>query len=350
MGKKINSLSTIAVTMGDPAGIGPELCLKIAADVNLRQICKLAIIGNAGLFSRVGKKCGLSVPDRVVSWRQWMDKSNSDDSVTIVDCSGSGSDATDGLLADADVLPGKIDAACGRAAFTYVENALEAAMRSRAAAVVTAPIHKESFARAGVPFPGHTEILAEKTGTKNFCMMLTSDEITVSLATTHIGLCEVAGQLNTQRISDVIRLTDAAMQRIRRRRPRLTVCGLNPHAGEHGLFGMGEEEKYISPAIETAIGDGIDVVGPLPPDTAFLPSIRRKTDAYVCMYHDQGLIPMKMLAFDTGVNVTLGLPIIRTSVDHGTGFDIAWTGKASPRSLQEAVRLAAILADGAETK
>ena len=328
--------------MGDPAGIGPELCLRLAADPSMGRMCELAFIGNARLFDRVAQKCRLAVPECVIPWKNWIANSSnqpSDAPVTIIDTG-----LTDGLAPDVPITPGKIDAACGRAAFTYVENGIQAAIAGRAAALVTAPIHKEAFALAGVPFPGHTEILAERTGTKNYCMMLTSDEITVSLVTTHIGLGDVAGQINSARILDVIRLTDEAMRRIRRRRPRLTVCGLNPHAGEHGLFGVGEEEKHIAPAIETARGEGIDIVGPLPPDTAFLPSQLRGTDAHVCMYHDQGLIPLKMLAFDKGVNVTLGLPIVRTSVDHGTAFDIAWTGKASAESLLRAVQLAVRLA------
>ena len=333
--------------MGDPAGIGPELCLRLAADPSMGRMCELAFIGNARLFDRVAQKCRLALPQCVTPWKSWIANSSnrpSDAPVTIVDCSGVDTAATDGLAPDAAVVPGKIDAACGRAAFTYVENGIAAAIAGRAAALVTAPIHKEAFALAGVPFPGHTEILAEKTGTKNYCMMLTSDEITVSLVTTHIGLGDVAGQINSARILDVIRLTDGAMRRIRRRRPRLTVCGLNPHAGEHGLFGVGEEEKHIAPAVEAARSEGIDIVGPLAADTAFLPSRRGDTDVFVCMYHDQGLIPLKMLAFDKGVNVTLGLPIVRTSVDHGTAFDIAWTGKASEQSLLRAVQLAVRLA------
>ncbi|MEA1950765.1 MAG: 4-hydroxythreonine-4-phosphate dehydrogenase PdxA, partial [Planctomycetota bacterium] len=266
-----------------------------------------------------------------------------DPPVTIVDCSPAENYAGDGLAIDVHVVPGRIDAACGQAAYCYIDAAIQAALDQRVAALATAPIHKEALDAAGVPFPGHTEILAERTGTGNYCMMLTSDEITVSLVTTHVGICHIATQIITPRILEVIRLSDQAMRRIRGRRPRLIVCGLNPHAGEHGLFGSGEEERHIAPAVEAARCEGIDIRGPFAPDTAFLPSNRNKTDAYICMYHDQGLIPMKMLAFDRGVNVTLGLPIIRTSVDHGTAFDIAWTGKAAHESLLQAVRLAALL-------
>jgi len=171
-------------------------------------------------------------------------------------------------------------------------------------------------------------------------MMLTADAITCSLVTVHVGYHEVPALLTVRSVLDTIELTANALQRIRRRAPRLLVCGLNPHAGEHGLFGTGEEERIIAPAVEAARAAGIDVRGPLPPDTAFLPRFRASCDAYVCMYHDQGLIPLKALAFEEAVNVTLGLPIVRTSVDHGTAFDIAWQGLADPSSFVRAVQLA----------
>lgn len=176
--------------------------------------------------------------------------------------------------------------------------------------------------------------------------MLYSDDLTVSMVTTHIGYFEVPERLSVDRVYDVIQLTHEAMRRMRGRSPRLAVCGLNPHAGEHGLFGQREEERCIEPAIARAREAGMQIEGPLPPDTAFTTSVRKRTDAVVTMYHDQGHIPFKMLAFDTGVNTTLGLPIIRTSVDHGTAFDIAWQGKASPTSLYSAIAVAAELASG----
>jgi 4-hydroxythreonine-4-phosphate dehydrogenase len=221
-------------------------------------------------------------------------------------------------------------------------------MSGLVAGVATGPIHKEALHAAGIPFPGHTEIFADRTQAARSCMMLTSDAITCSLVTTHIGYRDVPGQLSIERILEVIQLTAEAMQRIRGRPARLTVCGLNPHAGEHGLFGDGEEERIIAPAVAAARQQGYDVQGPLPPDTAFLPPRRQSTDAFVCMYHDQGLIPLKALAFDTAVNITLGLPIVRTSVDHGTALDIAWTGRAQAGSLVQAVLLAARLAGGSQ--
>jgi len=175
-------------------------------------------------------------------------------------------------------------------------------------------------------------------------MMLASDEITTSFVTGHIGFVDVTRELNTARILDVIELTAEAMMRLRGQSARILVCGLNPHAGEHGLFGLQEEEKIIGPAVAAARARGINVEGPISPDAAFLPDRRRQIDAFVCMYHDQGHIPFKMLSFDTGVNITLGLPIIRTSVDHGTAFDIAWSGRADAKSMIQAVLWAARLA------
>ena len=241
------------------------------------------------------------------------------------------------------VRPGEIDAACGQAAFTYIEAAIEAALDGHVAAVATAPIHKEAFHRAGVPFPGHTELFATRTGTDRFCMLLASEELAVGFVTMHNSVAEISDKLSVERVLEVIELTANAVHRLRGKRPSVTVCGLNPHAGEHGLFGP-EETTFIRPAIRAASDAGLEIDGPLPPDTAFLPEVRARTGAYVAMYHDQGHIPFKMLAFDTGVNITLGLPIVRTSVDHGTAFDIAWQGVAKPTSLIQAITYAVRLA------
>jgi len=208
-------------------------------------------------------------------------------------------------------------------------------------AIVTAPINKEALHLAGHRFPGHTEILAALTHARRTVMMFASDTMICGLVTTHCAYADVPGLITRKRVRDVIELTAQAAERLRGRSPRLTVCGLNPHAGEHGLFG--DEERVITRAIEGARKNGLNIRGPLPPDTAFRTRERARTDAYVCMYHDQGLIPFKMLSFETGVNITLGLPIIRTSVDHGTAFDIAWTGRADHRSMIQAVRYAIAL-------
>jgi 4-phospho-D-threonate 3-dehydrogenase / 4-phospho-D-erythronate 3-dehydrogenase len=308
-------LPRIAITMGDPAGIGPELCLRLLTSEHVRQVCSPLIFGDMGILQRVARKLGWPLPD---------DKFVRD---------------LGAIDADA-VEPGIVSAKCGRAAYSYIVSAIDEAMAGKVDAIATGPIHKEALHAAGIPFPGHTEILAERTKSDRSCMMLTSEAITCSLVTVHVGYREVPALLTTERIIDTIDLTARAMHRMRGRKPRLLVCGLNPHAGEHGLFGSGEEERIIMPAIADARSRGIDVAGPLPPDTAFLPKYRQTTDAYICMYHDQGLIPLKALAFDEAVNVTLGLPIVRTSVDHGTAFDIAWRGIADVSSFIKAVELA----------
>jgi 4-hydroxythreonine-4-phosphate dehydrogenase len=247
------------------------------------------------------------------------------------------------------VQPGKVSAACGRAGYIYIEKAIQAALVKKIDGVVTAPIHKEALHLAGVKFPGHTEIFTALTKTRRSCMMLHSDKLTVSMVTTHIGFAEVPKKISVRRILDVIELTANAMQQILRRKPNLAICGLNPHAGENGLFGNREEEKFVAPAIARARKNKISIEGPLPPDAAFTANQRKKYDAIVCLYHDQGHIPFKMLAFDTGVNVTLGLPIVRTSVDHGTAFDIAWKDKADATSLFSAIKVAAHLAKNAKS-
>jgi 4-hydroxythreonine-4-phosphate dehydrogenase len=309
------SKPTIAVTMGDPAGIGPELCLRLLQNDAITTLCRPVIFGDFSVLQRVSSLLGLPFDPNAVR-----------DLCCV-----------DGSL----VIPGAVSAMCGDAAFQYVIASIEAGLAGEVAAVATAPLNKEAMHAAGHRYPGHTEIFAERMSAARSCMMLTSPELTCSFATVHVGLCDVPGLLSVQRVLDVIELTHDAMRRIRGREPKLVVCGLNPHAGENGLFGQREEERFIIPAIERALARGIQAEGPLPPDTAFLASRRKTTDAFICMYHDQGHIPLKALAFDSAINTTLGLPVVRTSVDHGTAFDIAWQGKANPNSLFEAVLLAA---------
>jgi len=309
----------IAVTMGDPGGVGPEICLQLLQNADVASICTPVIFGDLGILRRVAEKLAWPMPaeSAVVDLRA-MDASS--------------------------VQPGVCDARTGAAGFAYVNAAIDAALAGEVAAVSTAPLNKEALAAAGVKFPGHTEIFAARTDSKRWCMMQYSEEITCTFVTVHVGYAEVPRLLTTARILEVIELSAEGLQRIRGRAPMITVCGLNPHAGEHGLFGDREEERIIIPAIEAARAKGIRIDGPLPPDTAFLPWKRKSTDVFVCMYHDQGHIPVKALAFDSAVNTTLGLPIIRTSVDHGTALDIAWQGKANPSSLAHAVTLAVKLA------
>jgi 4-hydroxythreonine-4-phosphate dehydrogenase len=318
----------IAVTMGDPAGIGPEICLHLLNDTSLASHCVPVVFGDASVLRRVATQLKITFTAPVVK------EIGSPTVPTVLDLQCV--DAT-------SLVPGQVDARCGDAAFRYVIASIEAGLAGQVDAVATAPLNKEAMHAAGHKYPGHTEIFAERMQAPRSCMMLTSPELTCSFATVHVGYHEVPGLLTVRRILDVIELTAAAMQRIRGRKPRLVVCGLNPHAGEHGLFGQREEERFIQPAIEAARAQGLHIEGPLPPDTAFLARRRKETDAFICMYHDQGHIPLKALAFDSAINTTLGLPVIRTSVDHGTAFDIAWQGKANPNSLGEAVRLAAKL-------
>ena len=321
--------------MGDPAGVGPELCLRLLADREMSERCVPVIFGDAAVLDRVATQLHWPLEARRISRAEWPNACRELAEPAVLDLK---------CIEAAAIVPGKVAGICGQAAFDCFTFAIDEALAGRVDAITTAPLNKEALHAAGQPFPGHTEILEARTKAERSCMMLTSEQITCSLVTVHIGLRDVPTLLTTQGILDTIELSAAAMQRIRGRKPRLLVCGLNPHAGEHGLFGDREEERVIIPAIEAARRKGIDIDGPLPPDTAFLPKYRKACDCYICMYHDQGLIPLKALAFDEGVNVTLGLPIVRTSVDHGTAFDIAWQGKADVSSLKHAVDLAIRLA------
>jgi 4-hydroxythreonine-4-phosphate dehydrogenase len=327
----------LGLTMGDPAGVGPELCLRaIEESLELKE-CIPVVFGDGSVVKRL-TEAGLRGPEcQVITLQEWDRRKEAVREPLLVDCA-----AIDGRT----VKSGEVSAACGKAAMEYIQRSIEAAMNGRLDGVVTAPVHKEALHLAGVPFPGHTEIFTALTGARRSCMMLRSEVLTVSMVTTHVGYSEVPGRLSVERVRDVIELTAEAMQWILRRVPRLGVCGLNPHAGEHGLFGHREEERFVQPAVEQARKKGIAVDGPLPPDAAFTDGQRKRFDAIVTLYHDQGHIPFKMMAFDTGVNITLGLPIIRTSVDHGTAFDIAWKGLANPQSLFAAIRIAAELASG----
>jgi 4-hydroxythreonine-4-phosphate dehydrogenase len=314
--------------MGDPAGIGPELCLRALHSPEIRRLCTPVLFGSIEVLQSVSRALPLEVP-RDIAVVDDPNLTRSEQPV-VVNC----------RIELAEFQPGKVSAECGAAGFACIKTAIEQALGGSIDAVVTAPIHKESLRLAGVPFPGHTEIFTALTSSKRTCMMLRSDVITVSMVTTHVGYADVPEGLSTHRVLDVIELTADALHRMIGRTPRLAVCGLNPHAGENGLFGQREEQRLIEPAIKHAQDRGISVAGPLPPDTAFTTQARERFDGIVCMYHDQGHIPFKMLAFDQGVNITLGLPIVRTSVDHGTAFDIAWKGVAKATSLLSAIKCA----------
>jgi 4-hydroxythreonine-4-phosphate dehydrogenase len=327
----------IAITMGDPAGIGPEICLQLLNHAATVAQCIPIVFGDVSVLRQVAQKLGLPCNAPVISKADWGTQSRKLRGPAVLDLQ---------CLGAVNITPGRVDARSGEAAFQYVLAAIRAGLASEVDAVATGPLNKEALRAAGHNYPGHTEIFAEHMKAARSCMMLTSDELTCSFVTVHVGYVEVPRLLSIQRILDVIELTTEALRLMRGREPRLIVCGLNPHAGEHGLFGEGEEERFILPAIAAARERGINIEGPLPPDTAFLPARRRATDAFICMNHDQGHIPLKALAFDSAINLTLGLPVVRTSVDHGTAFDIAWQGKASANSLIAAVQLAARLAPG----
>lgn len=295
--------------------MGPELAIRCANLPDVTQRCRPILYGPRDCLYRIAKAIAVPMP----TW--------------VRDVGQVG-----------QVAAGVFDASTGRASFDAFDAAISDAIENKVAAVVTGPIQKEAWHQAGIQFPGHTEVLAARTGVKDFCMMLTSKEVSVVLVTIHIPLAEVPGRLRSTSICQAIRLAADAMQRRHQRTPRIVVCGLNPHAGENGLFSHGEEANVIAPAVQQCADEGIDVVGPVPPDTAFTPAMRSATDAFVCMYHDQGLIPIKALSFDDAVNVTLGLPIVRTSVDHGTALDLAWQGKANHRSMLAAIEMAVDLA------
>jgi 4-hydroxythreonine-4-phosphate dehydrogenase len=254
---------------------------------------------------------------------------------------------------DLDVLPrdlpfGELSAAAGDAAFQYIRRAVELAVNGAIQAICTAPLNKEALHRAGHKYPGHTELLAELTGVPEVSMMLSTGKVRVIHVTTHIGLIDAIERIDVGLVYRTIERGHRTMVDAGIAAPTIAVCGINPHAGENGLFGRGEEEEKIAPAIEQARAKGIDAFGPLPADTVFFRAGRGDFDLVVAMYHDQGHGPIKILGLEAGVNITVGLPVIRTSVDHGTAFDIAGTGTADEGSMIEAIRQAAALAPGQE--
>jgi len=319
----------MAITMGDASGVGPELILRRAAEGALID-GSVVVFGDAAILDR-----GLGLLDLDVSIRVVVEPADViAGTLSVIDAH---------LLSAADHRPGVLDAASGAAARAYVAAATDAALTGSVAGIVTMPINKEATQLGDPTFVGHTEFIAERCGASSVTMMLTAEHDTGSLAVTHVSthcsLREAIDRVRADRVLDVIRLTQDALRRFIGR-PRIAVCGLNPHAGEHGLFGS-EDAEHIQPAIDAARAEGIDASGPHPADTVFFQAVHRaRFDAIVVMYHDQGHAPMKLLAFDTGVNVTLGLPIIRTSVDHGTAFDIAWKGEAFTDSLDHALAFA----------
>lgn len=310
----------IAVTMGDPAGVGPEILIKALNDARVKKAASVMAVGDLGVLRAAAKKLRLKGPkdEQVIS-------------VTSLDLK--------------KLKIGKPSKLSGEASVAFIEEALYMTAIGDADAFVTCPISKEAVKKAGFKFPGHTEFIAHLTGTEEFVMMLGGHDLKVVLVTIHEPLKKVPGLISIESVFKTIAVTDRAFREdFGLKKPRIAVCGLNPHAGEAGMFGD-EDKNIIEPAVKKARKAGIDAIGPLPSDTVFYRAVRKKEfDCVVAMYHDQGLGPLKLMHFDDGVNATLGLPVIRTSVDHGTAFDIAWQGKASHESLVAAIEMAADMA------
>jgi 4-hydroxythreonine-4-phosphate dehydrogenase len=319
----------LGITVGDPAGIGPEVCLKSAQDPRV-GVARLLAIGSMQALERARAV----VPDPP-SLRRISSVGEARFEPGVLDVLP--------VPSDQAVPVGEVSAAAGQIAFEGVELAVSLAVAGDIDGIVTAPLNKEAIALAGHPYPGHTEILAHLTGTPDFAMMLTAQRLRVVHVTTHIGIRQMLEQVTTERVLTTIRLAHRALRDIGLVNPSVGVSGLNPHAGEHGLFGS-EEATTITPAIERARAEGIDATGPWPADTLFGRAVNGDFDVAIAMYHDQGHIAVKVLGFETGVNATIGLPIVRTSVDHGTAFDIAGTGSAGHDSLVEAVLVGAAMA------
>jgi 4-hydroxythreonine-4-phosphate dehydrogenase len=323
---------TIAITMGDPSGIGPEIIMKALALPEVHAICRPLVIGDAARLRQAGRIVGAgitvdSLPDAGAA------KFES----TAVQC-------VDLNLVPEDLPFGRLSAAAGEAAYRYIEKAVRVVQAGQAQAICTAPLSKEALHAAGHKFPGHTELLAHLTGTPEVSMMLVSPKLRVIHVTTHIGLIDAIARIEPGLVERVIARGHNVLVKAGIEDPKIGVCAINPHAGEGGLFGRGEEAEKIAPAVEACRARGWDVSGPLPADTLFFLAGRGDFDMVVAMYHDQGHGPIKVLGLESGVNITVGLPVVRTSVDHGTAFDIAGKGIADERSLVEALRQATALA------
>ena len=320
-------LPVFTISIGDPSGIGPEVAVKACADESLHTLARWVIVGDAWQVAELAEQFGLTV-DQVITD---IDELAHDSRVSVLDAR---------QISKAEVTVAQVNAECGEAAVNYVRIATQLCIDGKSNAIVTAPINKEAVVATGRKrFCGHTEFIADMCGRDTSRMLLVNDQLCVVHVTTHCSLFDAATKIDVQRIRETIEIGHQAMLHLGFESPRLCICGLNPHAGENGMFGN-EESRLIVPAVELAREQGIDITGPFPADTLFMQGVRGKCDMIVAMYHDQGHVPMKLLDFEHTVNVTLGLPIIRTSVDHGTAFDIAGLGKADPEDMKTAMRLA----------
>ena len=319
----------LAITMGDPAGVGPEIILKALSHADVYSRCRPLVIGDARILHRAAPWVD-EAPLRIDVVREPAAGLYNPDKLTLLDLHNA---------TPSECPPGRISAAAGRAAVEYVFSACDLALAKLVDAVVTAPLNKAAMNLAGFHYAGHTELLAERTHAGKVSMLLVGPKLRIVHVSTHVALEEAIRRVTPERVGEVIDLAQRACRALGIARPRIAVAGLNPHASESGLFGA-QEETQIMPAIRAARERGLNVTDPQPPDTVFLRAVKGEYDIVVAMYHDQGHIPMKLLAFDDGVNVSIGLPIIRTSVDHGTAFDIAGTGKAKEDSMLAAIDVA----------
>ncbi|CAN7245305.1 4-hydroxythreonine-4-phosphate dehydrogenase PdxA [Arthrobacter sp. LjRoot78] len=327
-----NALPYVAVTMGDGAGVGPEVVVAAVLDPQSNAECRPVVIGDALRLRQAAEVLGIEAD--IVTIENVEDAVFTPGRVNVIDLA----------LLPEDLAWGKLSPVAGHAAYEYIRVASELAMAGRVQAICTAPLNKEALHAAGHIFPGHTELLAQLTGTEEVSMMLSTPKIRVIHVTTHIGLMDAIRKINPDLVERTIRRGHEALVRAGIPNPKIGVCAINPHAGENGLFGQGEEAEKIEPGVKAAQAAGIDVTGPLPADTLFFLAGRGDYDLVVAMYHDQGHGPVKVLGIEAGVNITVGLPVIRTSVDHGTAFDIAGKAIADPRSMVEALHQAAEMA------
>ena len=321
----------VAITMGDAAGVGPEAIMKALAHPEAYERCRPLVVGDAPRLRGAAEVAGAAAA--VLCVRAVSGPEEGHYASGTVDCLDLG------LIPD-DLPWGRLSAVAGDAAYRYVRAATELAMAGRVDAICTAPLNKEALHLGGHRYPGHTEMLAALTGTPEVSMMLMTPKLRVIHVTTHIGLLDAIERIEPGLVERTVARGHDTLVRAGIAAPRIGVCAINPHAGEHGLFGRGEEETKIVPAVERCRARGWDVQGPLPADTLFFRAGRGDFDLVVAMYHDQGHGPVKVLGIETGVNVTVGLPVVRTSVDHGTAFDIAGTGQVDERSLLEALHQA----------
>ena len=327
-----NDRPVIAITMGDAAGIGPEIIVKALAHADLYDRCRPLVVGDARRLETAAGICGLTLGvNRVQGAADACFEAGTIDCVDL------------GLIPQ-DLPFGKLSSIAGDAAYQYIARAVELARAGQVGAICTAPLNKEALHAGGHLYPGHTELLADLCGVPEVSMMLTAPNLRVIHVTVHIGLIDAIARIEPGLVERTIARGHDTLQKAGIADPRIGVCGINPHAGENGLFGHGEEESKIIPAVERCRARGWRVEGPLPADTLFYRAARGDFDLVVAMYHDQGHGPVKVMGIEAGVNITVGLPVVRTSVDHGTAFDIAGTGQADERSLLEALRQAIALA------